>query len=78
MTTTDVFGIIVRTFGLIVVLLALGFILPAILSLTMGGPGTLIGMLFYGVPTLIVGLWLLRGGRAVVSFAYPTGGDGDG
>jgi hypothetical protein len=71
MKDRNVFGIVVRTVGLIVVLIALGLIFPALLSLVMGGPGTLIGLLFYGIPLLLVGLWLLRGARSIVSFAFP-------
>jgi len=78
MKTTEVFGIVVRTLGLIVVLIALGLILPAMLSLVMGGPGALIGLLFYGIPALVVGLWLLRGARPIVSFAFPKGRREDG
>jgi hypothetical protein len=71
MKAAEVFGIIVRTIGLLVVLSSLGLIFPAVLGLVMGGPGTLIGMLFYGIPALLLGLWLLRGARPVVSFAFP-------
>ena len=71
MKAAEVFGIVVRTAGLIVVLVALGLILPAVLSLVMGGPGTLIGLLFYGIPALLVGLWLLRGAGPIVSSAFP-------
>ena len=69
MKTTQIFGIIVRTVGLIVVVSSMGLLIPAILSLFAGGP--LAALLFYGVPTFILGLWLLRGARSVVSFAYP-------
>jgi len=72
MKAAEVFGIVVRTIGLIVILLALGLIFPAILSLVAGGPGTLIGLLFYGIPVLVVGLWLLRGAGLIVSFAFPN------
>ena len=78
MKAAEVFGIVVRAVGLIVVLLALGLIFPAILSLVMGGPGELIGLLFYGIPALVVGLWLLRGAGPLVSFAFPRNPRGNG
>jgi hypothetical protein len=30
-------------------------------------------MIITGVPTLVVGLWLLRGAPALVRFAFPAG-----
>jgi hypothetical protein len=69
MKTTQIYGIIVRTVGLIVVVASAGFLIPGILSLILGGPLT--GLLFYGVPAFFLGLWLLRGARSIVSFAYP-------
>jgi len=69
MKDVEIFGIIVRTAGLIVALIALGYLLPAILSLIFGGPRAF--LLFYGIPGLIVGLWLLRGAETIVSFAFP-------
>jgi hypothetical protein len=69
MKPTQVFGIVVRSIGLFVVVASMGFLIPGMLSLVMGGPMT--GLLFYGVPTFIIGLWLLRGPRIIISLAYP-------
>jgi len=72
MKSVEVFGIVVRTIGLIMVLAAFGLIFPAILGLVMGGPAGLGGLLFYGIPALALGLWMLRGARQLVSFAFST------
>ena len=77
MKDTEVFGIVVRSVGLIVTLASAGLIFNALLSLAMGGQGTLIGWLFYGIPALFVGLWLLRGARSIVSFAFSKDQDKD-
>jgi hypothetical protein len=63
------FGLIVRTVGLVVVVASAGLLIPGVLSILLGGP--LAGLLFYGVPAILLGLWLLRGARCIVSFAYP-------
>ena len=62
MKPSDIFGIVVRTVGLILVLGAIFYLIAAIL---------LPALLFYCIPVLLLGLWLLRGGKAVVSFAFP-------
>lgn len=69
MKPSDIFGIVVRTMGLILVLVALGYAILAILQ-----PGLLLAV----IPVLLLGLWLLRGGKAVVSYAYPEELEPDG
>ena len=70
MQEKSIFSLVVRSVGLIVVVVSAGFLIPGTLSLLMGGP--LGGLLFYGVPALLLGLWLLRGAQSIVSFAYPN------
>ena len=70
MTNRDVFGIIVRTVGLMITLAAAWLILLGLLGLISGASGQSAGLLFYGIPALFVGLWLLRGARSIVSFAF--------
>ena len=68
MKPTELFGVAVRTIGLtlfVFALFATGF---ALLGLLLGGPGEVIGILWFGVPALLVGLWLLRGADAMVAF----------
>jgi hypothetical protein len=70
MTNRDVFEIIVRTVGLLITLAAAWQILLGLFALISGAPGQFAGLLFYGIPALFVGLWLLRGARSIVSFAF--------
>ncbi len=70
MTERSVFGIVVRTIGLLIILGAVKYLYPATLSLVFGGPAAAEGF-FFGIPALFVGLWFLGGGRGVMSFAYP-------
>jgi hypothetical protein len=72
MKPADVFGVAVRTIGLLVILAAVWAIFLGTLAIVGGGPGQVAGLLFFGIPALIVGLILLRGGAdAIVRFAYP-------
>jgi len=70
MTNRDVFEIIVRTVGLLITLAAAWQILLGLFGLISGASGQFAGLLFYGIPAIIVGLWLLRGARSIVSFAF--------
>ncbi len=71
MKPSEMFGVMVRTIGLIIFLTVLCQVLIAILNLVGGGPGNVVGMLLYGIPALLVGLWFLRGAKALISFAFP-------
>ncbi len=70
MTASDLFGVIVRTIGLLMLLAALWQIAWALLNLVGGGPGNAVALLLGGVPTLLLGWWFLRGARRLVSYAY--------
>jgi len=70
MTNRDVFEIIVRTVGLMITLAAAWQILLGLFGLISGALAQFAGSLFYGIPALFVGLWLLRGARSIVSFAF--------
>lgn len=67
MKPSELFGVFVRTMGLFLTLAALLQIFLAILK----GPQNVFGMLLFGVPMLLVGLWFLRGAKALISFAFP-------
>ena len=69
MKPSDIFGIVVRTVGLVMALVALSSFIRAIVQ-----PA----LLLYEIPALLLGLWLLRGGKAVVSFAFPEEREDDG
>jgi hypothetical protein len=71
MKPSDVFGIVVRTVGLLLVLAAAASLFVAILGALDGGQHSAAGLAASGFPTLLVGLWLLRGAPLLVWFAYP-------
>jgi len=66
----ELFDVAVRTVGLLVVLPALYTVVFGLLGVALGGPGEVIGLLWFGVPAMAVGLWLMRRADVVVSFAY--------
>lgn len=72
MRPAEAFGVAVRTIGLLILLSATWAILLGALAVAGGGPGQVTGLLFFGIPALAVGFFLLRGGAdVVVDFAYP-------
>ena len=71
MTARELFGVAVRTFGLITLLPACGWTCMAMLDIIGGGPGNWAAMLIFSIPMLIVGTWMLRGAEPIVRFAYP-------
>jgi len=71
MKPRELFGVLVRTIGVVLFLPAVFATSFALLGLVLGGPGEVIGMLWFGIPALVVGLWLLRGANALVAFAFP-------
>ena len=71
MNASDVFGVIVRTIGLLVLLAALWQIAVALLTLVAGGPGNALALLLSGIPALLLGLWLLSGAKFLIAYAYP-------
>jgi hypothetical protein len=70
MEPPDAFGIVVRTVGLILTLIAVWLIGAAILNLVGGGPGNVVGLLISGVPALFIGLWFLGGAKDLVRFVF--------
>ena len=62
MKSSEAFGVVVRSVGLILVVSALGSLISALAA-----PGVLL----LAIPTLFVGLWLLRGAPGVIDYAYP-------
>lgn len=71
MKPTEVFGVVVRSVGLVTILVASAQTLFALLVIVLGGPANGPGLLIFSLPALVAGLWLLRGASAVVGFAYP-------
>ncbi len=71
MKPAEIFGVVVRTIGLLMTMIALAQTLFALLVTVLGGPANGPGLLIFSLPALVVGIWLLRGAKAVVWFAYP-------
>jgi hypothetical protein len=71
MRPPEMFGVVVRTIGLLLVLSGAWGLLLGTLVVVLGGPNANV-VLFSGIPMLLTGLWLLgRGADALVEFAYP-------
>ncbi len=64
MTPAQLFGVAVRTIGVLVVLVSGWAFLVAV---SMPGNGSLI----LAVTLLLLGLWLVRGAKWLIAFAYP-------
>jgi len=64
MKPSELYGVVVRTIGLLMVLS--GAWMALVGTLTVG-----LGALIFGTLALSVGLWLLRGAESFVRFAYP-------
>lgn len=70
MKPVELFGVIVRSVGLLVTMTALFLILMATVHSVFNGPGFFEGYLF-GVPGLFVGLYFLSGAELLVKSVYP-------
>lgn len=70
MKPSEVFGVVIRTIGLLLLMFAVAQFLMALLNLMGGGPGNAAAMILGGTPSLLVGLWFLRGAPIIVSYAY--------
>jgi hypothetical protein len=71
MKPSETFGVVVRSVGLVIVVMAGGTLGFALLTIVMGGPASAGGLMILGFPPLCAGLWLLRGAPGLVAFAYP-------
>jgi hypothetical protein len=63
MKPAEAFGVVVRSVGLIFLVFSTNLLLTALAN-----PG----LLFFMVPMLAIGIWLLRGAPTIVNFAYPN------
>ncbi len=70
MKPQELFGVVVRTIGLSLVMTSLWAFLLAALTLLSGGVGHPLGMFIYAVPLFIVGIWFLHGAPQIVALAY--------
>ena len=71
MKPSELFGVVVRSVGLVVSLSAMSVLFYAIVNLVLGGPASVVGLFIVGVPPLLVGLWLLLGASDLASAVYP-------
>jgi hypothetical protein len=69
MKPSELFGVVVRSLGLLVMLPAMWCIFWAILNLVLGGPNA-VGMLVAGIPALLLGTWLLLGASGLAAAVY--------
>jgi drug/metabolite transporter (DMT)-like permease len=70
MKPSEVFGVVVRSIGLLLVMGVLWAFYWAFLSLILGGPGNVLGILIVSIPALFVGVWFLSGPKSLISIAY--------
>lgn len=73
MKAIEVFGIIVRTFGLSLLIYALWYLaygLASVVGFEAGDPSELKAYFLTGGVQLLSGIYLLRGAPGVVNFAY--------
>jgi len=75
MKPSDIFGVVVRTIGLCLMLYALWYLLFAVAEvggiLAEQSPGEERVYFLNGLGALIVALFLMRGGRRITRFSYP-------
>ena len=75
MTPVQLFGVMVRTIGLLVALSS-GSVTVSGIMLARSIPGSdgitaLIVVLFVALMVLLLGCWLMRGPKLLIAFAYP-------
>ena len=73
MKPSEVFGVVIRTIGLLLLMFAVSQIAMGLLALVIGGLGNVFVMLLSGIPSFLVGYWFLRGAPLIVSLAYESG-----
>ncbi len=79
MTPSQIFGIIIRVFGLTMSIYAVWYLVYGIatsLGLPEDMPGYRIGYFISGGTFLVLGLYLLRGAPGLVRFSYPNSDEG--
>ncbi len=74
MSPAKVFGIVIRSFGLMILFYSIWFLLTGFATIA-GMPGTksvyIVGYFFSGLIFLFISLYLLRGAKQLVAFCYP-------
>ncbi len=70
MKPSDIFGVIVRSLGLLLVMGPLWALYWAFLNLFLGRPGNVLVIIIGSIPALFVGVWFLSGAKSLVYLAY--------
>ena len=70
MKQREIFELIVRVFGLYLVLMALKQLYLAALELILPSSASVITMLVWGIPALVIGIWFLKGAKKLVAWAF--------
>ncbi len=70
MRPADVFGVVVRSVGLVLLVVSVPPLCFGVLGLVLGGPGQTFGVMIFSAPGVFAGLWMLRGAQLMVDFAY--------
>lgn len=78
MKPVELFGVVVRSVGLMVALLGMGVVFWALMNLLLGGPGSAIGLLLVGGPPMFIGIWLLLGASRLAEAVYREDSKKDG
>lgn len=71
MKPSDIFGVVVRTIGLLLIMGSMWAVFWAFVIILFGGPGSFVGMIIGSIPSLFVGVWFLGGAKAIIRIAYP-------
>ena len=75
MNPRDIFGIIIRTFGLSLFVYAIWFLaygIATVAGLPEDVPGYKVGYFITGGVHFAIGLYLLRGAPGIIRFSYPS------
>ena len=73
MKPSEVFGIFIRCVGLVLALVGLNALYRAVIMLVQNIAFVSFTPLVLGIPTLVLGVWFLRGAPWLVFFSYHQG-----
>ncbi len=69
----EVFGIFIRCVGLVLALVGLHGLYRAVIMLVQNITAVSFMHLIFGIPTLVLGVWLLHGAPWLIFFSYRQG-----
>ncbi len=71
MKPAELFGVVVRSVGLVLVLWALWLLFWALLNIIGGGSENVLEMLLNAFLAVFMGVWFLGGAPIIVNWTYP-------